>query len=166
MQGQAGSCFHPFQPFSRAHLSSLPALDDTKLGSFQHSCWFQALEYTGISPGFGRSCGPTLPALGPSLSALRPLCTGRFSFSISPQSQVPCPFHAAHPHQQHLLPVSSCPGCPTTDVSPGGTPFALPCGFPFSPFPPCCSVSLFFTLFISLLFSVPVARPDRPLHPA
>lgn len=148
MQWQAGSCFCPFQ----------------------HSCWFQALGYTGISPGFGCSCGLTLPALGPSLSALHPLCTsrglGRFSSSTSPQSQVPCPFHATTSSICCLM--SSCPGCPTRDVT-WRHPLCPALWLPFLPLPPAV-VSLFSSLFSFLfcflsLWQGPTVRcilPDPP----
>lgn len=99
-----------------------------------------------------------LPALGllllPWLCPLGTNCgSSRFPFSTSPQSQVPCPFHVLHLHKQHLLPVLSCLGCPTTELSPGRMSFTPPFHFPpSSTLPPPAVVPLSLCLHSSFLF--------------
>lgn len=96
-----------------------------------------------------------------------------------PLPSAKCPFPLLHPPPSLLAASAACtpapqPPGPLEWVSPGGAPLSptLPTSLPsllciLSHPTAITSLSLpLFTLFISLLFSVPVARPDGPLHPA
>lgn len=174
MDWQAGRLLLP-SLLLKAHLSSLSALDDTRLGFLWHSCWFQAFGDTGGFPGLRCSCGLMLPALGHSLlpcplSSALTVALADSPFLPLPQSQVLCPFVLSTPISGICCLMPSGPGCPTTELSPGGTPF-IPHFPPAStPSPGCCGVALLSSLFSFLfcflsLWQGPTVRcilPDPP----
>lgn len=115
-----------------------------------------------------------MPALGlPFFPDLCPLCSncglGIVPFSTSSQSQGPCLFHVVYPDGSICCLRPSCCDCPTTKVSPGGTPFSPPVpSLPLLPLPCllCChSPSLHSFHFSSVFCPCGKARPSAASCP-